>query len=347
MITQKFFAKTLEGKDVTMYTLHDGDSYVNVLDYGGILQSIVVPDKKGNLTDVLLGYNNVTSYERNGGYLGALIGRFGNRIGEGKLTIDGKTYELYCNDRGNHLHGGKVGFNRKFWNVEAKGDDLVLSLLSPDGEEFYPGNLSVQVTYSFKGGELKIAYRAETDKKTAVNLTNHAYFNLNGEKDGSILNNLLQIDSDMITPTSPTMIPEGGYRFVKGTPFDFNEMKEIGRDIDAEDVDLRQGNGYDHCFVLKNPRGEYVLYATAESRRTGIRMRCYTDAPAVQFYAGNGLHQEGKNNYYGKRAGFCLETQAIPNNVNVREYAARGSSILDVGEVYSYTAAYKFDTVKN
>lgn len=347
MITQKIFAKTLEGRDVTAYTLHEGDSYATVLDYGGILQSLVVPDKKGRMTDVLLGYNAVTHYERNGGYLGALIGRFGNRIGEGVLSIDGKKYFLYCNDRGNHLHGGKVGFNRKFWTAEIEGDDLVLSYLSPDGEENYPGNLNVQVRYSFRGGELKIEYRATTDRKTAVNLTNHAYFNLNGESDGSILDNHLWIDSDMIAPTNSTMIPVGGYKMVKDTPFDFNEKKEIGRDIDEEgDLDLKQGNGYDHCFVLKNPNKEYVLYAVAESRKTGIRMSCYTDAPAVQFYAGNGLHQEGKHGYYGKRAGFCLETQAIPNNVNVREYAERGSSILDVGEVYAYTAAYRFSTVE-
>lgn len=346
MITHKPFAKTLDGREVTAFTLHDGDSYVTVLNYGGILQSLAVPDIKGCLTDVLLGYNDVQSYERNGGYLGALIGRFGNRIGKGELVIDGKTYKLYCNDRGNHLHGGKSGFNRKFWNAETKDDELVLSILSPDGEENYPGNLKVQVVYSFRDGVLKIAYRAETDRKTDVNLTNHGYFNLSGEADGSILDNLLWIDSDMIAPTDPTMIPVGGYRMVKGTPFDFNTKKEIGRDINADDLDLKQGNGYDHCYVLKNPAKEYVLYAVAESRKTGIRMSCYTDAPAVQFYAGNGLHQEGKRGYYGKRAGFCLETQAIPNNVNVKEYAARGSSFLDVGEVYSYTAAYKFGTVE-
>ncbi len=345
MITQKFFAKTLDGRDVTAYTLHDGASYATVLNYGGILQSLVVPDRKGRPTDVLLGYNDAAGYERNGGYLGALIGRFGNRIGEGKLTIDGVTYALYCNDRGNHLHGGKVGFNRKFWDAEIRGDELVLSLVSPDGEENYPGTLTVQVTYSFKGGELRISYRATTDKTTAVNLTNHAYFNLSGEQDGSILDHLLSIDSDMIVPTNTTMIPVGGYRMVKGTPFDFNVPKEIGRDIGADDLDLKQGNGYDHCFVLKNPEKQFVQYASAVSRKTGIRMTCFTDAPAVQFYAGNGLHQEGKHNYYGKRAGFCLETQAIPNNVNVGEYAARGSSILPAGEVYSYTAAYRFDTV--
>ena len=344
MITQNKFGTTKNGQEVLAFTLKDGASQATVLNLGGIVQSVVVPDKNGKPTDVILGYNDVAGYENNGGYLGALIGRFGNRIGEGKLSVDGKEYQLYLNDRGNHLHGGKEGFNKKIWAHEIKGDELILSLVSPDGEENYPGTLKVTVTYTFKGGELKIKYRATTDKKTAVNLTNHAYFNLNGEGDGSILDNLLMLDCDFITPTNPTMIPVGGYRAVKGTPFDFNTPKEIGRDIEAEDTDLKQGNGYDHCHVLKNKCGEYVKYATVESKKTGIRMSCYTDMPAVQFYAGNGLHQQGKGGYYGRRAGFCLETQAIPNNVNVPEYAAKGSSILSPGEVYSFTASYKFES---
>lgn len=343
MITSRVFGKTAQGEEVLAFTLSDGAASATVLNFGGIVQSIVVPDRSGKPTDVILGYNDVAGYENNGGYLGALIGRFGNRIGEGKLTVDGKEYQLYCNDRGNHLHGGKAGFNKKIWAHEISGDELILSIVSPDGEENYPGTLCVRVTYTFLGGELKIRYRATTDKKTAVNLTNHAYFNLNGEADGTILDNVLWIDCDYITPTNPTMIPVGGFRAVKGTAFDFNTPKEIGRDVEADDPDLKQGNGYDHCHVLKNKCGEYVKYATAESKKTGIKMTCYTDMPAVQFYAGNGLHQQGKGAYYGKRAGFCLETQAIPNNVNVAEYAAKGNSYLDAGEVYEFTAAYKFE----
>ena len=343
MITTKTFGQTSDGREVLAFTLGDGNSHVTVLNYGGIVQSLVVPDKNGKPTDVVLGYPDVAGYENNGGYLGALIGRFGNRIGEGKLSIDGKLYALYNNDRGNHLHGGKAGFNRKIWAHEIKGDELHLSILSPDGEENYPGNLKVEVTYTFKDGELKIKYHAVSDKKTAVNLTNHAYFNLNGEGNGDILNNELWIDCDYITPTNPTMIPVGGYRAVKGTPFDFNTPKPIGRDVEADDLDLKQGNGYDHCHVLKNKCGQYVKYAVAKSPVTGITMTCYTDMPAVQFYAGNGLHQQGKGGYYGKRSGFCLETQAIPNNVNVPEYAEKGSSILDAGKVYSFTAAYQFE----
>lgn len=342
MITTKQFGKTADGKTVTAYTLHDGESSMTVLDLGGTVQQILVPDKAGRLTDVILGYNTVAEYENNGGYLGALIGRFGNRIGAGKLVIDGKAYQLYCNDRGNHLHGGKVGFNKKIWNAAIEGDELKLSLFSPDGEENYPGNLNVEVVYSFEGGEWKIEYRAVSDKKTCVNLTNHAYFNLNGEGTGDVLNHLLKIDCDYITPTSPTMIPEGGYRAVKGTPFDFNEPKAIGKDVGADDIDLKQGGGYDHCHVLKNKCGEYVKYAEVTSPATGIVMECFTDMPAVQFYAGNGLHRQGKGGFYGNRNGFCLETQAIPNNVNVPEYAEKGSSILDAGQEYRFSAAYRF-----
>lgn len=342
MITTKQFGKTADGKTVTAYTLHDGESSMTVLDLGGTVQQILVPDKAGRLTDVILGYNTVAEYENNGGYLGALIGRFGNRIGAGKLVIDGKAYQLYCNDRGNHLHGGKVGFNKKIWNAAIEGDELKLSLFSPDGEENYPGNLNVEVVYSFEDGEWKIEYRAVSDKKTCVNLTNHAYFNLNGEGTGDVLNHLLKIDCDYITPTSPTMIPEGGYRAVKGTPFDFNEPKAIGKDVGADDIDLKQGGGYDHCHVLKNKCGEYVKYAEVTSPATGIVMECFTDMPAVQFYAGNGLHRQGKGGFYGNRNGFCLETQAIPNNVNVPEYAEKGSSILDAGQEYRFSAAYRF-----
>ena len=342
MITSRSFGKTKDGREVLAFTFEDGARRATVLNLGGIIQSIVVPDKNGNPTDVILGYNDVAGYEEHGGYLGALIGRFGNRIEKGKLVIDGETYDLYCNDRGNHLHGGKAGFDKKIWAHEIKGDELVLSIVSPDGEENYPGTLSVRVTYSFKDGEFRILYHAVSDKKTAINLTNHAYFNIDGEGSGSALENVLWIDCDYITPTNSTMIPTGGFRAVKGTAFDFNTPKEIGKDVGADDIDLKQGNGYDHCHVLKNKCGEYVKYATVTGKKSGITMSCYTDMPAVQFYAGNGLNQQGKTAFYGRRAGCCLETQAIPNNVNVPEYAEKGSSILDAGEVYEFSAAYKF-----
>ena len=265
MIKQSLFGKTADGQDVLAFTLQDHNAQATVLNLGGILQSIIVPDKNGNPVDVLLGYSDVAGYEENGGYLGALIGRFGNRIGGGKFTIDGKEYKLYCNDRGNHLHGGKVGFNQKIWAHEIDGDKLILTIVSPDGEENYPGNLSVKVVYSFQNGELKIAYEAVSDKKTVVGLTNHAYFNLNGEGDGSILDHLLYIDSAYMVPTNETMVPVGGLRAVEGTAFDFNIPKAIGRDIEADDKELKQGGGYDHCYLLKNGGGNFARYGIAVS----------------------------------------------------------------------------------
>ncbi len=343
MIKSELFKKPDNGQKVLVFTLSDGDAYVKILNYGGIIQSLVVPNKNGEPVDVVLGYDNIDGYMSNDGYIGALIGRFSNRIDRGNLNIDGQHYSLYCNDGNNHLHGGKQGFDKKIWDHEIDGDKLILSIVSSDGEENYPGNLKVKVTYSFVGRELKIHYYAVSDKKTAINLTNHAYFNLSGEQSGDAKDNILWIDSDCITPTDSGMIPLGGFRAVKDTPFDFNIPKEIGRDINVNDEDIIKGNGYDHCYVLKNNSGDYVKYATAYSKKTGIKMSCYTDMPAVQFYSGNFLDMQGKTTYYNGNAGFCLETQAIPNNVNVPEYAEKGSSIYDAGQIYEFTSTYKFE----
>jgi len=345
MIRQSVFGKTKDGKKVLAFTFENGGSRATVLNLGGILQSLIVPDKNGNPVDVILGYATVAGYEENGGYLGALIGRFGNRIGEGKFVLEGKEYSLYCNDRGNHLHGGKEGFDKKIWAHRIEGEKLYLSIVSPDGEENYPGNLNVTVCYTFAENRLTIEYDAQCDQTTLVNLTNHAYFNLNGEGDETAADNFLFLDSDYITPTDDTLIPRGGFRAVAGPPFDFNTPKPIGREIDAPDPDLVRGGGYDHCYVLKNACGQWARFGVVASEKTGITMKCYTDMPAVQFYAGNGLNQEGKSGHYGKRSGFCLETQAIPNNVNVPEYAARGSSVLEKGKRYHFSAAYQFTTI--
>ncbi len=342
MIETRRFGKTADGRETLAFTLRDGDCSATVLSLGGIVQSLVVPDRNGNPTDVVLGYADVEGYERNRGYLGALIGRFGNRIAGGRLVLDGKEYRLYCNDRGNHLHGGQRGFDKKIWEGGADGGVLRLAILSPDGEENYPGNLKVCVEYTLRDGELKISYRALSDRKTAVNLTNHTYFNLGGEGSGTVLDHTLWLDSDTVVPTDPAMIPVGDFRSVAGTPFDFNTPKTIGRDIGADDEDLKRGNGYDHCFLLKNRKREFVRYAVAESPRTGIVMSCFTDLPAVQLYTGNGLKQQGKTAYYGPRSAFCLETQAIPNNVNVPAYADIFSSVLEAGETFCSSTSYRF-----
>lgn len=348
-ITKSPFGQTSDGKEVTKYTLQDGESYVAILDLGGTLQSIVVPDRDGNLTDVLLGYDDVKGFETNDGYLGALIGRFGNRIEKGRLVIDGQEHQLYLNDRGNHLHGGKEGFNTKIWEAKIDGEKLVLHYFSEDGEENYPGNLDVTVVYTFQNGTLGIDYTAVSDKKTAINLTNHAYFNLNGAGNGDILTQFLTLDAPYYVPTDDTLIPQGEMNAVEGTYFDFRTPATIQRgDREREhDPDLKKGNGYDHCFVFAQDRDRSKPYGSLYSPQTGIAMLCYTDMPAVQLYTGQGLNQEGKcGKYYGRCGGLCLETQAIPNNVNVPSYAAYGSSVYDAKQIYHFTAAYAFAVKK-
>lgn len=345
-IAKSVFGNMPDGREVYVFTFEDGKRKMEVLSLGGIIHSLVVPDKDGNPVDVLLGYDTVAEYLENGGYLCALIGRFGNRIDKGRLTIDGNTYQLYINDRSNHLHGGKEGFDKKLWNAKIDGEKLVLSLFSPDGEENYPGNLDVTVVYTFAEGELGIEYTAVADKKTAVNLTNHAYFNLSGESDGcTILDHELFLDAPYITPTDNELIPHGEFLSVAGTPFDFTKPKKVGKDdgMRATEVNLSYGGGYDHCFVFDKARDKSKPYGVLYSPRSGIEMKCYTDMPAVQFYAGNGLDQTGKKGHrYGRCGGLCLETQAIPNNVNVEAYAAYGSSILPAGETYRFAARYAF-----
>lgn len=349
-ITKSEFGKLPDGRTVYAFTMQDGDSYVKILDYGGVIQSLVVPDKNGVPTDVVLGYDDIDGYLKNGGYLCALIGRFGNRIEKGRLTIDGKTYRLYINDRGNHLHGGKEGFDKKIWKAETDGGKLTLKLISPDGEENYPGTLKTTVVYTFENGTLGIAYTAVSDKKTAINLTNHAYFNLSGGGTGkTILDHELQLAAPLITPTDAELIPHGGFRAVKGTPFDFTSPRTIGEGdaLRDRDPDLAFGGGYDHCFVFDRNRDASAPYGVLYSPESGIEMKCYTDMPAVQLYAGNGLNVKGKGGaLYGRCGALCLETEAVPNNVNVPAYAAYGSSIYDAGETYRFHAKYAFSVRK-
>ncbi len=346
MIHSSVFGKTADGKNVMAFRIKDGLNEATILNLGGIIQSLRIADKRGNPVDVVLGYYDVAGYERNSGYLGALIGRCANRIEKGHMCIDGEDYNLFINDRGNHLHGGKIGFDKKLWNYVFEGSDgntLALSTTSPDGEENYPGNLNVQIRYTLSGGELKIEYAAMSDKKTVINMTNHAYFNLDGEGSGDVLNTIVRINADKITPTDETLIPHGAFRDVTGTPFDFRDGKKIGQDIDnTEDADIRVGNGYDVNYLLNKRTGEYAKVAEAESEKTGIVMEVFTNMPAMQFYTGNGLNQNGKTGHYGSRAGFCMETQFIPNAVNCPSYAVHGDPVFDKNKIYHYATAYKF-----
>ena len=343
MIQTSIFGRTADGREVRAFRLTDGKNEATILNYGGIIQSLKIADREGVQRDVVLGYDDVAGYENNGGYLGALIGRVGNRIEKGRLVIDGTEYALYCNDRGNHLHGGKEGFNRKIWGYVFEGGDgntLALSLVSPEGEENYPGTLRTEVRYTLSGGELKIEYAAIADSKTAINLTNHAYFNLDGAGSGNVRDTFLQIAASRYTPTDDTLIPHGEFKNVEGTPFDFRKPHRIGERIaDTSDPDIVIQNGYDVNYVLDKKQGAYEKIAEAVSERSGIVMEVFTDKPAVQLYTGNGLHQNGKSGYYNKNYGFCLETQFIPNGVNCPSYDALGSAIYEKNQIYHFTTA--------
>ena len=354
-IFKKSFGFLASGEEVFAYTLCDGEGEATILSLGGALQSLKVPNKNGTLTDVVLGYDTPQEYLDKEGYLGLLIGRFANRIEKGSFTIDGVSYSLYCNDRGNHLHGGKQGFDKKLWQAEIIKDkegneELSLSILSPDGEENYPGNLKVQVIYSFVDCQLKIDYLGLSDKKTIINLTNHAYFNLDGAgQENGVLNHILWLDAPTVLPTDENMIPQGEFKNVQGTPFDFTIPKTLGEaDADKEkDPDLQKGNGLDHCYVFKQGRDRGNPFAILYSKQTGIEMQCFTTQPAVQIYAGCCLNGEGKSKQsYGRCGAVCIETQALPNNVNVPAYQAYGSSVYAAGEIYHYITCYAFGVRK-
>lgn len=347
-ITKSFFDKDYLGREVYAYTLVDGEYSAVILDRGGIIKNLFVPSKNGEKIDVVLGYDDMKGYDMNDGYLSALIGRFGNRIGKGQVCIDGENYQLYCNDKTNHLHGGKVGFDKKIWHAEivetADGNQrLALSILSPDGEENYPGNLNVKVVYSLENGALTIDYEAVSDKTTLINLTNHAYFNLDGSE--NILDHLMTMSTPFILPTDAELIPHGEFKATTGTPFDFAKEKRIGEGdaFKEEDPDLAYGGGFDHCFVFDKNRDVATPYAIVRSEKSGIVMKCYTDMPSVHLYCGNFLNQTGKNGkYYGRCGGFCLETEALPNNPNVPAYKDYGSSVYKAGEIYRFSAKYSF-----
>jgi len=349
MITQKPFGK-VNGQEVTLYTMTNNSGWsCSVTNYGGILVSINVPDKDGNLGDILLGCSSVEGYIPTNGYVGALIGRVGNRIDSGKATLNGVELTLAKNDGGvNHLHGGNVGFNEKIWNVEPveEGgyDKLVLTTTSPDGEEGYPGNMDVKVTYAFTNcGKLVIHYEATSDKDTLCNLTNHAYFNLNGEGGNKVTEQIMQINADYFTPVGASLIPTGELRPVDGTPFDLRKGVRIGDRIDdTTDEQIRYGGGYDHNFCCNGEGLREIAKVTDPA--SGRVMTVQTDLPAVQFYAANMLNTMiGKcGREYGPRDGLCLETQTYPDAINHPNFP---TCVLKAGEKYDTKTIYEFSTL--
>ncbi len=349
----------VDSQAVYVYAIYfPGALQATVTNYGAILTSLSVPDKEGNIEDITLGYDSLAGYLEATPYLGAIVGRYGNRIAKGTFSIDGETYTLAQNNFGNHLHGGIKGFDKVVWDVEearASIDDAVITLsyTSPDGEEGYPGNLTIKVTYTFTPDEWKIDYAATTDQPTVVNLTQHAYFNLSGNTREDILAHELHLAASRYLPIDETFIPTGELRPVEGTPFDFTEAKKIGQEINADNEQITRGDGYDHCWVLDenyeevaDKEGPYMgalrKVGTLSHSSSGRNMEVYTTEPGVQFYSGNFLDGTivGKHNTtYTKRMGLCLETQHFPDSPNQSDFP---SVVLRPGETYQSQTAYKF-----
>lgn len=348
MITKRLFGEH-NGQKVYTWTLENstGVSFT-VMNYGATVTKLLVPDRNGEISDIIGGFDSVDSYKGATSYQGAVIGRFGNRIADGKFTLDGVDYTLAVNNGVNHLHGGNVGFDKRIWDVVEQDSDepsLVLSLISPDGEEGYPGTLRVTVTYTLTScGGLRINYRAVTDKRTIVNLTNHAYFNLGGYASGSVLEHELTLDADAYLPINENLIPTGELRSVRGTPFDFTSAKKLSKDQYADDDDLNFAGGYDHCFCFNGGKtDEPVWRGNLYCAETGRSMDLYTDQPAVQIYAGNFLDPEQpafKGGYkQAKRTFVCLETQHYPNTPNTPHFP---SVVLSPDEIFDSTTEYRF-----
>jgi len=342
------FGKTTGGVPVELYTLSNVHGMkVEIATYGGAVVSLTAPDRHGKYEDVVLGMDSVEGYQKQTAFFGALIGRYGNRIGHAQFTLEGQTYKLPANDGANTLHGGPQGFDKRVWKVrKAQGAAIELTYTSRDGEEGFPGNLTAHVIYTLTArNELKIDYSATTDKPTVVNLTNHSYWNLAGAGSGDILNQQLTLYADRFTPVDAGLIPTGELKPVAGTPFDFTNATAIGARINQNDQQLQYGKGYDHNWVLsKRGTTEGPLSKAAEvyDPSTGRVMEVLTTEPAIQFYTGNFLdgtvHGKG-GKVYGHRGALCLETQHYPDSPNKPSFP---STELKPGEVYSSTTVYRF-----
>ncbi|MCB9250297.1 MAG: galactose mutarotase [Ignavibacteriales bacterium] len=351
-IEKKDFGKIDSTLSADVYTLTNKNGMsVSITNYGGIVTKIIVPDKNGKLGDVVLGFDKVKDYVNENPYFGAIIGRYGNRIAKGKFVVEGTEYTLATNNFPNHLHGGIKGFDKVLWNAEPFQNEnelgLNLEYNSKDGEEGYPGNLKVKVIYTLtNNNELKIDYSAITDKATICNLTNHTYFNLKDAGASLILDHKLQIMADNFTPVDSTLIPTGQIESVINTPFDFTTPTKIGKEINNEAKQIKNGLGYDHNFVLNGELGKMKLAAKVTEDTSGRVLEVFTEEPGIQFYSGNFLDGTltGKNNIvYKYRNGFCLETQHYPDSPNQPKFP---STLLKPGENYKTSTIYKFSIEK-
>ena len=347
-IEQKSFGKTAGGQEVSLFTLQNASGIKATLtNYGAIVTSLCVPDRNGNLDDVVLGYAALDGYLKEPPYFGAIVGRYGNRIAKGRFMLDGVEYKLATNNGENHLHGGIKGFDKVVWSAEPVKQDSAVGVkfgyISVDGEEGYPGNLSCTVTYWLtSNNELKIEYHATTDKATPVNLTHHGYFNLVGQGKRDILDHQLEIFADRFTPVDKGLIPNGELRPVDGTPMDFRQPHSIGERINSDDEQLKFGLGYDHNWALNSSDGSLALAARVYEPTSGRVMEVWTTEPGLQFYSGNFLDGTltGKDGrVYKHRYGLCLETQHFPDSPNKPNFP---STILRPGETYSTKTIYRF-----
>ncbi len=349
-ISKTDFGITQDGQKAKLYTLTNANGMVvKITNYGGVITELWVPDKNGNPGDIVLGFDTLAEYEKDSPHFGCIVGRYANRIANGKFTLDGKEYTLAVNNGKNHLHGGIKGFDKVVWDAHSfenkDGVGLRLHYLSKDMEEGYPGNLDVYVTYTLTNdNEIRIHYEATTDKPTVCNLTNHTYFNLAGQGYPTNAENQLMLNADNFTPIDEGLIPTGEIRSVKGTPMDFTKLTPIGKNIDADDEQIKFGGGFDHNWVLNKKSDEMLLAAKVFEPTTGRVMDVYTTEPGIQFYTGNFLDgtlkgKDGK--VYPHRSAFCLETQHYPDSPNKPSFP---STVLRPGEKYETTTIYKFST---
>ena len=338
------WGKTQSGEPVDLYTISGGPITVSITNYGAHVVTIEAPDKAGHKADVVLGFKDVAGYEdpKNTTYIGAVVGRYGNRIKAGTFSLDGKTYHVPLNNNGNALHGGTTGFDQKVWQAHEIPNGVELTLVSPDGDMGFPGKLTAHVKYTVEGSSLHIDYSATTDKPTVVNLTNHSYFNLAGEASGTILDHQLTLAADRYTPIDAGLIPTGQLAPVAGTPFDFRQPHAIGERINANNEQLKLAGGYDHNFVLNGARGAMHLAAKAHDPKSGRTLTVATTEPGVQFYSGNFLDGTltGRSGVkYVKHAGFCLETQHFPDSPN---HPAFPSTELKPGQTLHSSTVFTF-----
>ena len=336
-IVKQSFGQTTGGQNVDAFVLNNGTVKATVINYGATIVSIEAPDSDGNVDDLVCGFDTIEEYQSEANpYFGACCGRFANRIANGKFNLDGQAYTLAVNNGPNALHGGRVGFDKKVWEAEIVGNAVKMTFVSPDGEEGYPGTLTVELTYSLSAkNELRLDYTATTDQKTVLNLTNHSYFNLAGK--GSIRDHYISINADRYAVVDDEATPSGELRSVVGSEMDLLESKPIGENINAV-----QGLGYDHNYCINQEKeGELTLAVFVCDPESGRTMECWTTEPGVQFYTANYVeNMKGKNGaYYGKQESFCLETQHYPDSPNQPNFP---STELDVGETYAQTCIYKF-----